>query len=168
VQNAVDAKTHAGFVFIRLDVNVAGAAVNRLEENLVDQLYYRRLVGDIEQVFSMGPAAGVMGVVATVQRLLEGQVVGVAADSGVLIVTAADARFDFGRRTGYPPARPVQNGGNGIVSLDVERVRQGDCYLVVVHNEGNCALLLKKLQRQSSYELRIELLGRYGVQMLYL
>ena len=50
VQHAVDAVADREVVLVRLDVDVAGPLVDRLEENLVDQLDDAGLLGHLQQV----------------------------------------------------------------------------------------------------------------------
>ena len=50
LQHAVNTETDAQFFFVRLDVNVAGAALHRIRQNQVHQLDDRRFFGGFLQV----------------------------------------------------------------------------------------------------------------------
>jgi len=96
MQYTVNAKTHTGFVFIRFDVDVAGPALHSLKENLVNQFDYRRLIGDIQQVFSLRAAARMMSFSIGAQRIFQSQVFSFGTDFAILIIAPDDAFFDLG------------------------------------------------------------------------
>src|SRR5580765_501183 len=50
LQHAVNTETHTEFFFVRLDVNIAGAAFHRIAQNDVHQLDDRSLVGSLLQL----------------------------------------------------------------------------------------------------------------------
>jgi hypothetical protein len=50
VQYPIDSEADARLIFIRLNVDIAGPAVHRLEEDSIDELYCGRLLGNAEQV----------------------------------------------------------------------------------------------------------------------
>ena len=75
-----------------------------------------------------------------------------------LIVTTNNRLLDFGGGADDPTAQSAQDGHNGIIGLDIEKIGQGHGHITVFQRNRNRALFLKKLKRQLFNKLRIQLL----------
>ena len=152
LQQAVDAVADAEAVLLRLDVDVAGPLVGRLDEDLVDQLDDRRFLGLLGQL-------AVVGLDVFEQLDL---VLGRAPATSAVTVSpptpkcVLDEPGDLARAGQH--RLDVQAGERLqlVEGVDVERVAGGDDERAVVPGERHQVAAVDQLQRHAGERLRLD------------
>ena len=149
LKHAVDAIADAQVVLVRLDMNIAGPLVQRLQEYLVDQLYDRCLLGHLQQVFAVLGGLGNHPEAVGAHHLVDG----VAADAEVGLYELGDL---VGRREYRFDLQPCHQP-QLVEGVQVERVGGGHRQRVVVAPDGNDLLAEDQFGRQGLQRLGVEL-----------
>ncbi len=121
VEESVDPEAHLHFPFERLDVDVAGPFLDRLEDDGVQEPDHRRLVGELEEILRYGEFGGNGGEVFSFQFLHH--LLGRARQSRVEAVDGI--QHDSGRDRHAFHGRPV----NPLQFIDCQEVGGiSDCH----------------------------------------
>jgi hypothetical protein len=130
LQHAVDAEAHAETLLQRLEVDVRGLAADGVDDERVD------VADDGRVVFLDVAALRELDGHAVVAALAQDVVVRSAAADGAAAVAAGNRIFQGVRRGEAGIERKLQDAGDGIERVGVERVGNRDEQLGAVHLQG--------------------------------
>ncbi len=150
VQNAVDTMAHAQTRLLRLDVNVAGPQIDRLQQDLVDQPHHRGFLG-LRREFGVG-----------INGLVEfDAVVGLGQEAVDRFAAHAQVRLD-------PLGNLLAAGQNGhhrqacghaqlVQGVQVERIAGGDDEAAVVAADGEERFAMHEARREIFQKAEVDL-----------
>ena len=146
LQDAVDPVADRDLVLVRFDVDVRGPLVDRLDDDLVDQLDDARLLGHLEQVLAALDRGSAAGQVVGPDHLVQGVAAEaeVGLDQLLDVVPRREHRLDV--ETGAEP--------QVVEDVEVEGVAGGDVEDAVLARDGDEALPVDHLRRQRPKDLR--------------
>jgi hypothetical protein len=150
VELAVDAVAHLDLFLARLDVDIAGALLDRVEQQRVDPADDRRLVGDLEDVDQLLAGAGHLVLVLTL-----------GAEIAALVLLAAvdlvDDLEDLLRRHQHRLDLRAQLRAQIVQRADLQRIGDRDRDDVVLLADRQQAVLLGESDRHVRDQLQVDL-----------